>query len=104
MRLNNLGSINVSPNDIVIAVFCIAVSALALIGVWRLRENPYLKYLATSFSFFFISSGASLLRRFNPELIILIESVALLISALSITLIAYRYRKVAKDFDGNTSY
>lgn len=104
MGLNNLGTISMTTNDIVIAVFCIAASALALIGVWRLRENPYLKYLAASFSFFFISTAASVLRLLNPDLMILIESVALLISALSITLVAYRYRKVAKGFDGSTSF
>lgn len=103
MRLNDLAAISMTPNDVAIAIFCIAVSALAFIGAWRLRENPYLKYLAASFSFFFISTAANVLRLLNPDLMKLIESVALLISASSITLVAYRYRKVAKGFDCSTS-
>ncbi|MBE0446976.1 MAG: hypothetical protein IBX64_02530 [Actinobacteria bacterium] len=97
MELNQLNSFDLAPNDEVIATFCIAISLLAAIGVRYLKENPYFRYFAASFSFFFISTAASALKSLDPVPLEFIEHITLLLSALPITMAAYRYRKVAEE-------
>jgi len=94
VELSYLSAIGLAPNDEVIAIFCIAISLLALFGARNLRNEPYLLYLAASLGFFFISTAASVLKSLHPVTFELIEHIALLFSAVSIILAAHRYRKV----------
>jgi hypothetical protein len=97
MEHGQLNSIGLASNDGVIAAFCIAISLLVAIGAQHLKGSPYFRCFAASLSFFLILTAASVLKSLAPKYLGLVEHIAILLSTLSITTVAYKYRKVAKE-------
>ncbi len=93
MVANQLDLNSLTPNDSVIAIFCIAIALLAVMSIRQLRDNHYFKYFAASFGFFFISTAASTLKSLNPVFLGLAEDVTLSFAALSVVLAALRFRR-----------
>lgn len=94
MVASQLSLHSLAPNDSVIAIFCVSIALLvAAIGVRDLKDNYYFKYFAASFSLFFVSTAASILKSLDPRPIGLLEDIALLLSVFSIVLAAWRFRR-----------
>ncbi|OIO85413.1 MAG: hypothetical protein COW32_06490 [Candidatus Aquicultor secundus] len=93
MVANQLDLHSLTPNDSVIAIFCVAIALLAVMGVRHFKDNHYFKYFAVSFSFFFISTAASILKSLDPGPLGLVENITLIFSALPVVLAALRFRR-----------
>ncbi len=93
MVANQFDLQSLTPNDSVIAIFCVAMALLAVMGIRHLKDNHYFKYFAASFSFFFISTAASIVKSLNPGFLGLVEDLTLMFAALSVVLAALRFRR-----------
>jgi len=90
-------------NDIVIAIFCVAIAVLVLIGANQLKSNPLFKYFALSMAFFFVSNAASVLKSFAPSVLEIVEHFTLFLSAAAIAMASLRLRK-EKVSNDNSSF
>ena len=99
MKTEQLNTIVLAPNDDIIAVFCIAIAILAILSTLFLKENPYFKFFALSFSMFFVSTAASILKSLQPAAMQAVEHTTLLAAAASLALAAYNYRQTGEDIE-----
>lgn len=97
MKTAQLETVILAPNDDIIALFCIAIAVMALLSTLFLKENPYFKFFALSFSMFFVSTAASTLKSLQPVMLQGIEHFTLLIAAASLFAAAYRYWYTVED-------
>jgi len=105
MVIDHINYIEHISNDIVIAIFCVSIAILVLVGANQLKSNQLFKYFALSMSFFFISNAASILKSFAPSALEMVEHFTLFLSAIAIAIaiVPLRLRK-EKASSGSSSF
>lgn len=103
MVVNHINYIEHISNDIVIAIFCVSIAVLVIIGANHLKNNPLFKYFALSMAFFFISNAASVLKSFAPSALEMVEHFTLFLSAIAIAIVPLMLRK-EKASNDNSSF